>query len=138
MDPLVRGFRGLVWRVGLMYPVLDVGRVNFTANRGNEYSFDIAEGYYLENSFALSYTHRLFGNVDASVGGSQSIFDYGFTAQSPARQDKFDSVSGGVGYNLPNRTRISVNYEYSRRRSPQLSERNYDRRRVFLAWNFAF
>ena len=138
VDPLVRGFRGLVWRVGLMYPVLEVGRINFTANRGNEYSFDIAEGYYIENSFMLSYTHRLFGNVDASVAGSKSIFDYGFTEQSPAREDKFDSVSGAVGYNLPNRTRISVNYEYSRRRSPQLSERNYDRRRVFLAWNFAF
>ena len=138
VDPLVRGYRGLVWKVGLMYPVLDVGRVNFQTNRGNEYSFDIAEGYYLENTYTLSYTHRLFGNVDASVTGSKSVFDYGFTATSPAREDKLDSVLGGVGYNLPNRTRISVNYEYSRRRSPELDERNYDRRRVFLAWNFAF
>ena len=138
VDPSVRGYRGLVWRVGLVYPILEVGRLSFQTNRGNEYSFDIAEGYYLENTFALGYTHRLFGNVDASVTGSTSNFDYGFTEQSPAREDKLDSVLGGVGYNLPNQTRISVNYEYARRRSPQLSERNYDRRRVFLAWNFAF
>ncbi len=138
VDSFVRGYRGLVWRVGLVYPLLEVGRFSFLANRGNEYSFDITEGYYLENTFALGYTHRLFGHVDASVTGSKSIFDYGFTAASPAREDKLDSVLGGVGYNLPNRTRISVNYEYSRRRSPQLAERNYDRRRVFLAWNVAF
>ena len=80
VDPLVRRYRGLVWRIGLMYPFLDVGRFNVQANRGNEYSFDIDEAYYIENSLALSYTHRLFGNVDASVAGSKSTFDYGFTA----------------------------------------------------------
>ena len=138
VDPLVRDYRGIVWRVGLMYPILDVGRFNIQTNRNNEYSFEIAEGYYIESTFTLSYTHRLFGDVDASVTGSKSNFDYGATATSPSREDKLDSVSGGVGYNLPNRTRISVNYEYARRRSEELAERNYDRRRVFLAWNLAF
>ena len=61
----MRGYRGLIGSVGLMYPILEVGRFNVQANRGNEYSFDIAEGYYIENSLTLSYTHRLFGDVDA-------------------------------------------------------------------------
>lgn len=138
VDPLVRGYRGLTGSAGIMYPIMEVARINVQANRSNEYSFEIAEGYYIENSLTLSYTQRLFGDVDASVTGSKSKFDYGFTARSPARQDKLDSLAGGVGYNLPNRTRISVNYEYSRRRSPQIRERNYDRHRVYLAWTFAF
>lgn len=138
VDPLVRGYRGMTGSAGIMYPIRDVARINVQANRGNEYSFDIAEGYYLESSLTLSYTQRLFGDVDAEVTGSKSKFDYGFTEQSPAREDKLDSLAGGVGYNLPNRSRISVNYEYSRRRSPQIPERNYDRRRAYLAWTFAF
>ena len=91
----MRGYRGLdrqrrascirSWRSA---------RINVQANRGNEYSFDIAEGYYIENSLTLSYTQRLFGDVDASVTGSKSNFDYGFTERSPARQDKLDSVVG--------------------------------------------
>ncbi len=138
VDPLVRDYRGIVWRVGLMYPILDVARINFQTSRNNEYSFEIAEGYYIESGFTVGYTQRLFGDVDVNVTGSKSTFDYGATATSPEREDKLDSVLGGVGYNLPNRTRISVNYEYARRRSDQLAERNYDRRRVFLAWNLAF
>ena len=138
VDPLVRDYRGIVWRVGLMYPVLDVGRINFQTSRNNEYSFEISEGYYIESGFTLSYTHRLFGDVDINVTGSKSNFEYGATDTSPSREDKLDSVLGGLGYNLPNRTRISVNYEYARRRSVELAERNYDRRRVFLAWNLAF
>ena len=106
--------------------------------RRNEFSFDVEEAYYIENGISLSYTHRLFGDVDAQVRGSRSRFDYGYTETSPARQDTLDIVGGRVGYNLRNRTRISVNYEYRERRSPQLLERNYDRRRAFLAWKFAY
>jgi hypothetical protein len=138
VDPLVRGYSGIVWRVGLVYPVLDVGRFNIQTNRGNEYSFEITEGYYIETGITLGYTQRLFGNVDIGVSGSKTNFEYGATSASPEREDKLDSVLGGVGYNLPNRTRISVNYEYARRRSPEIQERNYDRRRVFLAWNLAY
>ena len=137
VDPLIRGYRGITGRVGMMYPFMEIGRFNVQAIRGTEYSFDVTEGYYVENSISLNYTHLLVGNFDANVVGAKSFFDYGFTERSPARQDKLDSLGGGLGYNLPNRTRISVNYEYSRRRSPQLPERNYDRRRAYLAWTFA-
>jgi hypothetical protein len=137
IDPLIRSYRGVTGRVGLLYPFLEIGRFNIQAVRGVEYSFDESEGYYVENSVILNYTQFLAGNFDANVSGAWSFFDYGFTARSPARQDKLNSVGGGVGYNLPNRTRISVNYEFARRRSLQLPLRNYDRRRVYLAWTFA-
>ena len=133
----VRPFRGVVGTVGIVYPLLEIARIGVEAVRRNEYSFEEADAYFIENSIALSYTHLLFGEVDAQVRGSKAWFDYGFSETSPDRQDTLDAVGGSVGYNLRNRTRISFNYEVARRRSPQLPERNYDRRRAFLAWTFA-
>ena len=138
VNPDVRAFRGLIGNASVQYPFLEAGRFGVEAARRNEYSFEAADAYFVENTVTLSYTHRLFGGVDGQVKGSKSFFDYGFTETSPARQDTLDLVGGSVGYNLQNRTRISLNYEYSRRRSPQLTERNYDRRRAFLAWTFAY
>lgn len=138
VNPAVRPFKGILGSANLTYRFLEIGRISFQALRRNEYSFETADAYYLENTFSLSYTHILFAEVDVQIKGSKSLFDYGYTETSPARQDKFDLVAGSVGYNLRNRTRISLNYEYSQRRSPQLAERNYDRRRIFAAWTFAY
>ena len=90
-----------------------------TDQRGIEYSFDTAEAYYVENSVTLTYTHRLFGEVDAQVPGRA----IGLRLQRarptlPPHKDTLDTAGGSLGYNLRNRTRIAVNYEYARRRSP--------------------
>jgi len=138
VDPALREYSGFTGRAGIVYPFLDVGRLSVTFNRGTEYSFRVSDGYYLQNSLSLNYTHRLFGNVDVNVAGSKAVYDYRFVEALPDRKDDLESAGGGVGYNLPNRTRIAVNYEYSRRRSPEIPERNFDRRRVYLNWQFVF
>ena len=138
VNPAAQTFKGLLGSANLMYRIVDVGRINFQWVRRNEYSFDADDAYYIENTIGLSYTHMLFGQVDAQIKGTKSRFDYGYTETSPAREDTLEIVGGSLGYNLRNRTRISFNYEYGRRRSPQLAERNYDRRRAYLAWTFAY
>lgn len=138
VDPLVEPYRGLIGSVGITYPFLEVARLGLTARRGLEFSFDVAEAYYVENSLNLSYTHRIRGAIDAQVAGSRSVSEYGFRLNSPAHRINLDTVTGSVGYNLRNRTRVSLNYEYSRRQSPAFAERNYERRRVFLGWGYAF
>jgi hypothetical protein len=80
------------------------------------------------------YTHRLFGEVDVQGQAARSFFDYGNRAGSADRRDSLESYNGNLGYNLRNRTRISANYDYARRRSPDMANRNYVRRRVFLSW----
>jgi hypothetical protein len=137
VDPSIQDFSGFVGSAGLIYPVREFGRFNFVASRDLEYSFDEAEGYYLENRFDVSYTQRLFGDVDAQVLGSRSVFNFGYRDGSQVRQDSLDLASAGVGYNLKNRSRVSLNYEYSRRRSPLYVERNYEKRRIFAAWTAA-
>lgn len=138
VDPKIKPYRGLTGAVALAYSLLEVGRLALIASRRQEYSFDAAEAYYLENGFSLGYNHRLLGAIDAQVRGGRAVFDYGFREGVPPHTDTLDTVEGGVGYNLRNRTRVSFNYEYARRRSPALADRNYDRRRVYLAWTYAF
>lgn len=138
VDPAVEPFRGVVGSGFITYPFLEIGRFNFGYNRATQYSFDIAEAYFLENTIRLIYTHRLFGEVDMQGQAVRSYFDYGNRAGSPARRDSLETYNGNVGYNLRNRTRISANYEYARRRSPEIASRNYIRRRVYLSWTVAF
>jgi hypothetical protein len=137
-DPGLKPFKGLVGNAALTYPILEIGRLTASAQRGVEYSFDAAEAYYVENTGSLTYTHRLFGAVDVQGRVARSLFDYSARATEPPHKDTLDSAAGSLGYNLRNRTRIALNYEYSRRRSPALSARNYQRRRVYLSWLFAF
>lgn len=138
VDPSVSSFRGFVGTASLTYAFLEVARLSAALTRGVEYSFDTAEAYYVEQSATLAYTHRLFGAVDAQVMGTRAAFEYDARLTLPAHTDTYDTVSGSVGYNLRNRTRIALYYERARRRSPAIADRNYERRRAFLSWQFAF
>lgn len=138
VDPQVRRFQGIQGAVALTYSFLEVGRFNLGLGRSLEYSFDAAEAYYLENTISLAYTHRIAGMVDLQAKGMRSIFDYDASETVPPHRDTLDTAGGSLGYNLKNRTRIALNYEYSRRRSPALADRNFERNRVFLSWLFAF
>lgn len=138
VDPSIRPFRGLLGSVALSYAVLEAGRLNLGLTRNLEYSFDTTEAYYLDNTALMAYTHRIVGAIDAQAKGSRSYFDYSARDNVTAHQDTFDTVAGSVGYNLRNRTRVALNYEYSRRRSLELAVRNYERRRVFLSWLSTF
>ena len=137
-DPGVKPFRGVVGSVALTYPLLEIGRLTGSYQRSVEYSYDTVDAYYIENSGALVYTQRLFGDVDLQGRVARSVFDYSARESEVPHEDTLDTAAGSLGYNLRNRTRIALNYEYARRRSPAIAERNYQRRRVFLSWLFAF
>jgi hypothetical protein len=138
VDPTLKSYRGFTGTAAIIYPFLEIGRFTAALNRAIEYSFDTGEGYYLEQSATLSYTHRLFGEVDVQVRGGRATFEYDARETEPAHTDTLDTVGGSVGYNLRNRTRVSLNYEFARRRSPVLPDRNYERRRAYLSWLFAY
>lgn len=137
-DPQIEPFHGLTAAVSLVYPLLELGRFSFSTVRSTEYAFDAADAYYISTLFNLSYTHRLGGAVDVQVQGARTLADYGRSEVTAPRRDTVDTLSGGLGYNLPNRTRVALSYEYSQRRSPALPAQNYHGRRIFLSWTFAF
>lgn len=137
-DPQLKSYRGFTGSAAIFYPFIEIGRFGVTFNRAVEYSFESFNGYYVEQSVNASYTHLLFGEFDAQIRGGYAAFEYDANEALPERTDTMDTVAGSVGYNLRNRTRVSLNYELTRRRSPALAERNYDRRRAYLSWLFAF
>jgi len=137
-DPGVTPYSGLMGSAALTYPFLEIGRLSLSARRSVEYSYNAVDAYYLENSAVLTYTHRLFGEVDVQGKLTRALFDYSARATQPQYIDTLDSAAASLGYNLRNRTRIALNYEYARRRSPAFADRNYQRRRVFVSWLFAF
>ena len=137
-DGGLEDYRGFTGSAAIIYPFLEIGRFAVALKRGVEYSFDSLEGYYVEQAVNASYTHRLFGEVDAQIRGGHATFEYDARETEPAHTDTLDAVGASVGYNLRNRTRLALNYEYARRRSPVLTKRNYDRRRAYLSWLFAF
>lgn len=137
-EPGVKPYRGLVGNATISYVLLEVGRISAALSRDVEYSFDSLDAYYLGQSLTLAYTHRLFGEVDVQVKGSRGKFNYDAREDQPSRSDTLSTVGGSLGYNLRNRTRIALNYEYAERRSPTIAERNYQRRRAFLSWGYAF
>ena len=53
-DPGLKPQRGMVGSAAIVYPFLEVGRLGLTASRSVEYSFDVSEGYYVEQSISLS------------------------------------------------------------------------------------
>lgn len=138
VDPLIRSYRGFVGSGSITYPVIDIGRLNFNYNRATEYSFEEADGYYVENTVGVSYTQRLIGQIDFQGLASHSSFDYGQRTGGSDRTDSLELYNGNLGYNLRNRTRVAMNYEYARRRSPEIAERNYIRRRIYLSWMVGF
>lgn len=137
-DPLLRSFKGVSGTVALAYSFLETGRLTLIGIRNLDYSLAEAEGYFIENSATLAYTHRLVGRVDAQLRAGRSAFDYSSREDEPPHVDTLDTLGGSLGYNLRNRTRVAVNYEYSRRRSLVYSDRNYQHRRAYLSWTFAF
>jgi hypothetical protein len=134
VDPGIKPYRGMLGTVSLTYPFMEIGRFGVALSRGLEYSFDSVEAYYLEHSATASYTRE----VDAQVRGTWASFDYDARESLPSHTDTLNNYGASVGYNLRNRTRIALNYEFARRRSPAFADRNYERRRVYLSWLFAF
>lgn len=137
-DPKIEPYRGITGAVTLSYPLLEIGRFNFVTERSTEYSFDVAEAYFVSTAFNLAYSQRLAGSWDLQVSGRKALSDYGFREGTQPRRDTIDTLSGGLGYNLANRTRLALSYEYSRRRSPALPDQNYEGRRIFFSWTYAF
>ena len=136
-DPGIEPYRGMNGSASLSYEVLDVGRLTVNALRLVDYSYDAADAYYVEQGVSVSYTHRLFSEVDVQGRGGRSWFDYEARPGVVPHEDVFDTTGASVGYNLRNRTRLALNYEFQRRRSPAYTDRNFDRRRVYFSWQFA-
>lgn len=127
-DRSVPGYAGLTTLVNLSYTALESTRITLSANRSVQYSFDVAQPYYLLTGYTASLAQQIFGPVDI-VGrvGRQSLAyrdRVGAVVVAPNRTDEVVTYGGGVGYHLGKSLRLGVNVDRSERTSP-LESRTY-------------
>jgi hypothetical protein len=137
-DAALESFTGVTAAVAIAWPILDRGLFNLGVLRDVQYSYDQSEGYYVDSTLDLTYTHRILGAVDLQGRTALGRLNYGPGDAGGDRVDGLKILSGGVGYNFPSRSRAGLTLEWSRRSSDERPDRRYDRTRVFGSWNYTF
>ncbi len=139
VDPSMEGHRGVVGLLSVGFSALGAARFDVAGTRDVEYSFEESDGYFVQTGLAFTYTQRLGGPWDVQGRAGRSWLDYRLSARSPdARNEHVDTYAAGVGYNLQDRSRIGLSYEYAERSAPTRADRRYDRRRIFGSWTYEF
>lgn len=126
-------YSGLLVQTTAGYTMLGRTRFDLDVQRDVQYSYEEAEPYYLSTGGRLTITQQLVGNLDVqAVGGRQTLSYRAAGLRSATRRDTAQMVGAGFGYRIRDNARLGVNWEYSRRQSA-LSQRQYERRRVFAS-----
>jgi hypothetical protein len=133
-DPSLPGFRGTTAAVDLSYVLQGSTRLTLQVNRDIQYSFDVAQPYYVQTGAVGSLAQQIYGPIDAVVraGGYGLAYRDRATGAAVAVSNRDDSVrmyGGGIGYHLGRELRIGVNVD-RQRRSSDAARRSYNGLRI--------
>ena len=109
-------FRGLTADVDVSYTAPTQTRISVMANRDIDYSYDLAYPHYLRTGLLLTVTQRIIGQWDLQILGGRDRLDYREPSASD-RVDTVDRIGGGVGYQLAERVRVSLDAQARHRQS---------------------
>lgn len=137
-DPGLARYQGVTGNAGVAFSVFGTARFDIDGTRDVEYSFEEEAGYFVQTGVTLTYTQRLFGAWDLQGRGGRSWLDYGAAQLDGARNDRVDTYAVGLGYNLQDRSRIGLHYEYTERNAPTRADRRFDRQRIYGSWTVDF
>jgi hypothetical protein len=133
-------YQGVVGNVNLS-TVLGPTKVGLTMNRDVEYSYDLAQPYYVQSDATVSVAQHIVGAFDVTGRFGLARLDYQnrTTVDNPlaARTDRVRMFGGGLGYRATRRTRVGLNVDYSGRRSDRLL-REYDGLLMGMSATYAF
>jgi hypothetical protein len=140
-DPLLPGYQGTTGSADLTYTLLGATRFSLTAKRDVQYSYDVAQPYYLQAGAEGSIAQQIFGPFDV-VGrlGSHTLAyrnRAGALVPVPDRVDRMKSYGVGVGFHMGKELRLGFNVDQVRRES-ELSDRRYDNVKFGTAVTYGF
>ncbi|HEY7292575.1 MAG TPA: outer membrane beta-barrel protein [Vicinamibacterales bacterium] len=117
-DPVVAGlpaYRGSTANVDLSYVLLGTTKFGVQVTRDVQFSYDIAQPYYLQTGVAASIAQQVYGPVDVVGGFGFYTLAYrereGFDVQFADRTDHNRTVNGGIGYHIGPDLRLGVRIE---------------------------
>jgi hypothetical protein len=132
VDPGTPSHEGFTLDANLSYTLLGVARFDGRYNRDTAAS---VEGpYYLQTGYGLEVLQLFIGPTELIARYSRLQADYpGSPARSqPSRVDDTHTYGGGFAIRAGRASRITVSYEFHRRRSV-LDTLGYERQRVFTS-----
>jgi hypothetical protein len=140
LNPALPDYSGVVAKATLTHAFGDATKVDLTASRDVQYSFEETEPYYLLSSVRVTVTRQIRESFDIRGSAGRDNLDYrsvGVDAADDSRVDHWAVVSAGVGYRYRPTLRFGVDVEYARRTS-DLPDREYDRTRILGSFTYGF
>lgn len=136
LSPALPDYSGLLVQTSVGYTLLGRTRFDLDLQRDVQYSYEETEPYFLSTGARLTVTQQVVGDLDVqALGGRQAMSYRASGIDGETRRDTAEFVGAGLGYRIRDNARLAVNWEYSRRQSA-LSQRQYERRRVFASLTF--
>ena len=134
-------FSGVVFQGALSRVLVERTKLDVAVFRDVQYSFEVAEPYYLTTGVRFTVTQQLGEPFDLRGTVSRDRLAYrsqvrdGSTADE--RQDRLNLFSVGAGYRFLPTLRVGLDLEYARRLSDR-ADRKYDRVRLLGSAAYGF
>lgn len=136
LDSSVPAYSGVVAQVTAGYTLRERMKFDVDFARDVQYSYEDLEPYYLATGGRLTATYQLVGPIDVQgFGGRQSLGYRSSQTVGESRTDHVETFGGGAGYRWHSLFRLGLTWEMNRRLS-DLSDRRYERRRVFASFTY--
>ena len=140
-DPSLPGYTGTTGSADLSYTLLGATRFGINAKRDVQYSYDVAQPYYVQTGFDGSIAQQIFGPFDV-VGrlGSHTLAYRDRAGAAPAVSNRIDRIKTygvGVGFHMGKELRLGFNLDHVKRES-DLKDRRYDNLKLGTAITYGF
>jgi hypothetical protein len=137
----VPAFSGSTMALDLSYTVFGMTRFTARGARDVEYSYEIAQPYYVQTGIEGSVAQQIFGPFDVVMRFVEQRLAYrdrvGFPVEVANRTDAIHSIGVGVGYHLGRELRLGFNLDKVRRESA-VESRPYEGLKYGSALTFGF
>ena len=114
-SPDVPEYSGATMAVDLTYTLLGMTRFAVRAMRDVQYSYDLAQPYYVQTGVEASVAQQIFGPVDVDFRFVEARLAYRARAGVPVevadRTDAVHSIGAGIGYHLGRELRLGFNVD---------------------------
>jgi hypothetical protein len=134
MSSSLPDYSGLVSLVNIGATIYGRHQVDARFSRDVQYSYDVANAYYLGMGGSIQWTYLLAGPIDIRGSAGRTLNDY--TIAAGLGHERLTTYGGGIGYRFSNRARLGANAEWSRRDSTKSADRAYRNHKIFagLTW----
>jgi hypothetical protein len=142
-NPLLPDYTGLVSQLTLSYTLLGATIFGVAYDRDVDYSYEVANPYFLDNNLGLFIRRAVGGRFDVILNAARHRYDYrdlqiaGVPPLEP-RVDRTDEYGANFGYRMRGNTRVGFGGTYYTRRSTREVFRQYDGLRAGLTVTYGF